>query len=81
MVTDLPAPVEGFSELVTVADLVVLDMFAWHHWPGFEWLLVVRIGELAAAVLDIEVKGGRRFTWLADRAVLVRLPRPEPASS
>jgi len=80
-VTDLPAPVEGFSERATVGDLVVFDQFAWHRWPGFEWLLVVRIGELAPGVLDVEVKGGTRFTWPADRPVLVRLPRPEAAGS
>lgn len=79
--TDLPAPVEGFSELTTVGALVVLDMFASHHWPGFEWLLVVRINELAPGVLDVEVKGGTRFTWLAERPVLVRLPRPAAAGS
>jgi hypothetical protein len=81
VVNDLPEPVEGFSAVVTVADLVVFDQFASHRWPGFEWLLAVRIDELAPGVLDVEVKGGQRFTWLADRPVLVRLPRPEAAGS
>jgi hypothetical protein len=68
--------VEATSTTVEVGELVRGDTITVPDWPGERWEPVVLVDEMAPGFYDVHAASGERFTWPADHAVKVRLPRP-----
>lgn len=85
-----PELIQKFAEVLGIADpiqrpdvaeapagdLRQFDIVTVPDWPDDRWELVTRVDELAPGFVDVETKGGQRYTWAAERPVQVRLPRP-----
>lgn len=60
----------------SAGELHEFDIVTVPDWPDDRWEIVTRVDELAPGYVDVEMKGGQRYTWPTDRPVTVRLPRP-----